>query len=264
MTSIVSSFPSGHVAFFPEDETSGVPIELLPVELIIRILRVLGRLGDYSSIESFASVSRKARLISLESTIWRDITSRLYVFPQIRRGQSFPEIVRSKYDNDYRQATIEHPRLRFDGVYIAVCHYIRPGQSENAWVNVSHLVTYHRYLRFLPEGTVLSLLANDDNPSDIVRSLKPSYRRPGFFIGSWSLSGPTVLVRDLVDPRGLVVNYGFTMDLNLKSKPLGRWNKLEMIQYGTIRLETGETDFLPLRHERPFWFSRVRMYDREA
>ena len=71
LTSIVSTFPSGPIAFFPEDEASSVPLELLPVELIIHILRILGRVCDYSSIESFASVSRKARLISLESAIWR-------------------------------------------------------------------------------------------------------------------------------------------------------------------------------------------------
>ena len=57
----------------------------------------------------------------------------------------------------------EQPRLRMDGVYIAVCHYMcvclllmlliaylplisRPGLSENYWVHTSHLVTYHRYL----------------------------------------------------------------------------------------------------------------------
>ena len=60
-----------------------------------------------------------------------------------------------KYQGDLRRVYIEHPRVRLDGVYIAVCHYVcvhvlmyllsynvdtgscsRPGFSESAWVNV--------------------------------------------------------------------------------------------------------------------------------
>ncbi len=57
---------------------------------------------------------------------------------------------------DYRRLYIEHPRVRYDGVYIAVCHYMyvpwyqhyvsadkkhrimyrRNGVGENVWVNV--------------------------------------------------------------------------------------------------------------------------------
>ena len=54
---------------------------------------------------------------------------------------------------------------------------VRAGYSENAWVNVTHLITYHRYLRFMPNGTVLSLLANEDqSPQDVVHCLKPGLR----------------------------------------------------------------------------------------
>ena len=54
---------------------------------------------------------------------------------------------------------------------------VRSGYSENAWVNVTHLITYHRYLRFLPNGVVLSLLANEDqSPQDVVHYLKPGLK----------------------------------------------------------------------------------------
>jgi F-box protein 9 len=100
--------------------------------------------------------------------------------------------------------------------------------------------------------------------------------------------GTAVVIRDLMDPSGLLTKYGFEMVLTLKSKPLGRfvasssltltvsltreatmrlqclqpfsWNKLELREYNTVRMDTGEGDPLPLRHERPFWFSRVRSY----
>ena len=54
---------------------------------------------------------------------------------------------------------------------------VRAGHNENAWVNITHLITYHRYLRFMPNGVVLSLLANEDqSPHDVVRNLKPGLK----------------------------------------------------------------------------------------
>jgi F-box protein 9 len=50
------------------------------------------------------------------------------------------------------------------------------------------------------------------------------------------------------------------MSLNLHSRPLGRWNKLTMETYESVNLETGDTGAVVLKHERPFWFSKVRSY----
>jgi len=184
----------------------------------------------------------------------------LYRPPQIPENSFIAETVDTTYGKDYRNAFIYHPRVRFDGVYIAVCHYMRPGLSENAWVNVSHLVTYHRYLRFFQDGSVLSLLANDENPSQVVHQLKGSFIRSGLYTGTWHVSGSRVIVRDLVDLSRTVTKYSFEMSLILRSKPLGRWNKLEMTQYRTKRIDTGDSESLPLKNQRPFWFSKVRSY----
>jgi hypothetical protein len=167
---------------------------------------------------------------------YRDIANRLYISPQIPQDQFFSEVVRSTYRNDYRRAIIEHPRLRFDGVYIAVCHcmcglmsshvksymleltfvcktclllplhnthcYPNKFFLQTSWskrkclgeckpldnipsLSVSRMSSHPtsgsstlKDRRFYPDGTVLSLLANDDNPSEIVGLLRPSYRRP--------------------------------------------------------------------------------------
>ncbi|PWY68653.1 hypothetical protein BO70DRAFT_366026 [Aspergillus heteromorphus CBS 117.55] len=55
------------------------------------------------------------------------------------------------------------PRIRFTGIYISTVNYTRPGASS-AYQNVSwnspiHIVTYYRYLRFYPDGTVIYLLS---------------------------------------------------------------------------------------------------------
>jgi F-box protein 9 len=62
------------------------------------------------------------------------------------------ESILDQYESDWRRMYVEQPRVRLDGVYIAVCHYMyvcdtsfldakltfssRTGLSENPWVKV--------------------------------------------------------------------------------------------------------------------------------
>jgi len=255
LADVVSEIPND-IEFSPENEKLDIPIRKLPDEVVALVLRTL----DHTSIERFATVSRKARLLSLDSSIWRYLTRRIYVAPQIPENLSYEEMA-LQYIPDYRRLYIERPRLRLDGVYIAVCHYIRPGLSENAWVQTSHLITYHRYLRFFPDGQVISLLANEGvEPQTVIPNLKPALRMKGLFIGTWRLHGATVLVTDLADPSGGTTRYTFQMTLTLRSRPMGRWNKLEFVEYESVDCVSGEVMPLVLKHERPFWFSKVRSY----
>lgn len=264
LAQVLKNFPE-NLVFQPEDEKEGLPINLIPDELVLQILRIL----DYTTIERFAAVSRKARMLSLDSAIWRDFVHLAYKPPQIADNESITNIM-ELYSSDYRRAYIEHPRLRMDGVYIAVCHYMRMGSSENAWVNVTHLITYHRYLRFFPNGQVLSLLANEEwQPQTVIPMLKPSLRMKGFYIGNWSLSGSTVYITNLVEKHLSHAHattepqrnrYFFQMTLALRSRPLGRWNKLDFIGYDSVNVEDGEAVPLPLRNERSFWFSKVKSW----
>jgi F-box protein 9 len=66
LASLLDKFPQ-ELIFEPEDEKSGVPISSLPDEILVLILRSL----DPTGIERFAAVSRKARVVSLDSGIWR-------------------------------------------------------------------------------------------------------------------------------------------------------------------------------------------------
>ena len=135
LSKILESFPEV-LAFEPEDDQEGVPINMIPEELLLSILRNL----DTITLERFATVSRKARVLSLDPSIWRygyplsqdtNMTlsdDRYFVYlaykpPQIPEAVTVETIV-DGYDSNYRQTYIEHPRLRLDGVYIAVCHYV--------------------------------------------------------------------------------------------------------------------------------------------
>ncbi|KAH9942007.1 hypothetical protein B0H21DRAFT_878056 [Amylocystis lapponica] len=249
----VVHWPRG-LTFEPEDEQAKTPLQVLPDELLVLVLRNL----DASAVERFATVNRKARVVSLDATIWRyaarsGFVRAVYKPPQIADDEDVGMLLRA-YMEDHRRLYIEHPRVRLDGVYIAVCHYIRAGLGESAWMNVSHLITYHRYLRFYPNGQVLSLLANEElPPQQVISVLKPTLRMKGLFIGSWQLDGTMVRITDLLDPSGGALRYTFQMMLELRSRPLGRWNRLDFRAYDS-------TTPLALKHERSFWFSRVRSY----
>lgn len=63
------------------------------------------------------------------------------------------------------------PRIRFTGIYISTVNYTRAG-AASAYSNVSwnspiHIVTYYRYLRFYPDGTVIYILTTVE-PMEVV------------------------------------------------------------------------------------------------
>ena len=66
LASLLESFPQDLV-FEPEDEKTKVQLNILPDEMLVLILRYL----DPTGIERFAAVNRKARVVSLDSAIWR-------------------------------------------------------------------------------------------------------------------------------------------------------------------------------------------------
>ncbi|KAH9852654.1 hypothetical protein C2E23DRAFT_824705 [Lenzites betulinus] len=255
LASLISSWPA-ELSFEAEDPQEGVPISLLPDELLVLVMRLL----DHTAIERFAQVNRKARVLALDGTIWRPMVQSVLKPPQITSEEELVKL-ELKYMSDYRRIYIEHPRVRYDGVYIAVCHYIRNGIGENAWVNYSHLITYYRYLRFFPDGQVLSLLANEElNPQHVIPLLTPALRMKGFMIGTWYLDGTEVHVEELLEPGATDRRYSFQMLLELHSRPLGRWNRLSFREYDSVHIGSGEATPLALKNERPFWFSKVRSY----
>jgi len=134
---IIQAFPVD-LRFEPENENEPVLLNTLPEELLVLILSKL----DHASIERFATLSRKARLVTLDSGLWRYIVHffrfgfshsqishrrvlvlATYKPPQISEHDGMLSIL-ERYKFDYRRFYLEQPRLRLDGVYIATCHYV--------------------------------------------------------------------------------------------------------------------------------------------
>lgn len=63
---LVADWPS-NLTFEPEEETEPIFIRVLPDELLVHILQFL----DVTALERFASINKKARILSLDSSIWR-------------------------------------------------------------------------------------------------------------------------------------------------------------------------------------------------
>ena len=66
LAKLISTFPHD-LSFEPLIENEDVPLRVLPDEVLVLVLKRL----DPLSIERFALLSRKARILSLDSTIWR-------------------------------------------------------------------------------------------------------------------------------------------------------------------------------------------------
>ncbi len=79
-------------------------------------------------------------------------------------------------------------------------------------------------------------------------------------IGTWHLDGTEVHIEDLFDQGAPDSRYSFQMILELRSRPLGRWNRFDFRAYDSVSIGSGEATPLALKNERSFWFSKVRSY----
>ncbi|KAI3486276.1 hypothetical protein L1887_50169 [Cichorium endivia] len=222
--------------------------------------------ADWQSLEMLGRTCWKMRLLTKAPSLWREIVRETYYPPILDAAASLASLY-ERHHSDWRTVFINQPRVRFNGCYIAACHYARPGMSEDAWIRVIHVVEFYRSIRFLPDGTALSLLTTDA-PSETVRKLEPGLKAKGFSKGRWELfeqgleddedegrpRGPKVVVEDLRDKS--MQKYAFRMVFGLRSTTRGRWNKLDLLEYHSVNLTNGEVLPLPQKHSRPFHFSR--------
>jgi len=150
-----ASVPPQEAEFKPEEEDKPFPLALLPPELLEPIFNNL----DVRALERFGTTCWHARLLSSRADIWKRRVQTLCRWPMVQEGISANELV-ERHDGEWRTTFIEEERVRMDGCYISVCHYVRPGSGDE-WVAVTHMITYHRFLRFYPDGSVISYLTTD-------------------------------------------------------------------------------------------------------
>lgn len=192
-----------------------------------------------------------------------------------------------EYSSSWMKMFRHRPRIRFNGCYISTINYIRSGQaamSQVTWGSPVHIVTYYRYLRFFRDGTVISLLTTSE-PGDVVhhmtKDLLKAHRKgeaahlPSVVMqyglrGRWRLSSvldhPDAELKEsegelLIETEGVGEKYTYRMEMTLRSAGKGpRNNKLAWKGFYSYNKLTDDWSEFGLRHDKPFFFSRVKSY----
>ncbi|KAI8093059.1 uncharacterized protein BX664DRAFT_328823 [Halteromyces radiatus] len=254
----------GELTYNPLKKTKPIWIIKLPGEIIVHILchLILQSLG---SIAQFGLVCKPFFLLSRSPTLWRFASEHLFKqsymsFEQSRQTQL--SLV-DQYQGNWMRMLKERPRIRYDGVYISTCQYVRPGVSETAWTRPVHLVTYYRYLRFFPDGRVMNFISNDA-PVQVVKLLVPSFSKRQLFRGRFEWDGERkVIIHMKEDGRP---NEQFIMNLNIKHPYQEKRRKrgvYKLTWESYVSHKVDDDSFINpynLKLMKPFIFSAVTSY----
>ncbi|KAF2870966.1 hypothetical protein BDV95DRAFT_494482 [Massariosphaeria phaeospora] len=292
------------------------PIASIPEELLAEILVHLA-IKDIASFVRLAQVCKRlAYLVATEECVWKRIAlgsevgfeAMHYLFACQIDGKPLGDDGEGGYilgsDSDiededpipspavltsrlvpsayptYCSLFRRRPRIRFNGCYISTVNYTRPGAvTSMTWNTPIHIVTYFRYLRFLRDGTCISLLTTSE-PADVVPYLYrehmhkshgnlPSAPMKDALLGRWRLSGPEMPdTADgekegtlVVETAGATPKYLYKLVLGLGSAGRGaRNNKLSWQGFRSYNRLTDDWGEFGLRNYKPFYWSRVKSY----
>ncbi|KAF4160753.1 hypothetical protein CNMCM6069_007538 [Aspergillus lentulus] len=168
------------------------PIANIPSEVLLVILRHVALMDPASFCRMALVCKRLAYHFAHEQHIWKRLCqgsefgfrSMHYSFacdihgnPEYTMGQRYTPFPFSvpvqipKPLSSWSQVFQMFPRIRFTGVYLSTVNYTRPGAASSyhniSWDSPIHIVTYYRYLRFYPDGSVISILTTAE-PLDVV------------------------------------------------------------------------------------------------
>lgn len=313
----------------PEDEKQPEgPCYLLeaPSEIIIDILEHLA-IENTQDFVHFAASCRRIHDLAQTDRIWQQLSMLSYpeqvVSEEYRQwilcgdqdeeeseanelsrhlamvSLSDPEqhICDTLYDSSWRYMYLTRPRLRYDGVYIAKCSYIRPGLASNmteAWNTPMILVEYYRYLRFFPGGKCF-VMQKTTPPEEVVYSFGQDVpktrrtRRQGNpeDTGAWAtfkltpdsetgasnhsavvlveIPGPNIVKYRLKLGSPAVRKADFNNGVGLE-RCGAQWRKLKWQRLSCTRLVDDDDDALEeltlsTKNEKSFFFSRVAFRD---
>jgi F-box protein 9 len=216
----------------PEDPQKQCFLAALPDELLLHIILQLS-LSSLSSLSRTAQVCKKLLLLTTaEASLYKTLCKHYF-----EPFSGVSERLLGDFGGDWRRMLIERPRLRFDGCYIATCHYLRPGVNDFSWNTPIHMVTYFRFLRLYPDGRVISCLTTVE-PREVVHSLSWSgiWGLKGVSEGRWRMTETGEMNVEVRGPRG----YVFVMELMVKSTVRGKHNKLAWMGFHSINQEDRE------------------------
>jgi F-box protein 9 len=212
----------------PEDPEKPCYLSSIPDELLLNILLHLS-LSSLSSLSRLSLVCKKLLTLSQgENSLYKALCFHYF------RAFDSPATLLARipdYNNEWRRMLIERPRLRFDGCYIATCHYLRPGVNDLSWNTPIHMVTYFRFVRFYPDGTCITVLTTVE-PREVVHSVSwiGIAGLKGVSEGIWRMTESGAVSVEVTGPRG----YTFIKDLQVRSNMDGINSRLRVRREGSI------------------------------
>jgi F-box protein 9 len=287
----------------------------VPSEILLHILHELAR-TDVSTYVRLSQVCKHlSYVVATEDSIWRSVSKHAFsrqvwdwrvtvtghpIISSIldpedpdfceEEEDELPRVAPNdedelpRYNNSWREMFHLRPRLRYNGIYISTCNYHRSGGHSGAslsWNTPVHIVTYYRYLRFYPDGSLLSLLTTSE-PAEVVYGLsKPSLTPAhlgGLGAGAMLEWAPHVARgRWRVDADGRVdveteapnlPRYLFRMQLRIKNVRATRNSvrgavKLQWEGFWSWNKLTDDLAVFEGRNDKPFFFSRVGAVEKE-
>ncbi|KAI7896758.1 uncharacterized protein EV154DRAFT_584922, partial [Mucor mucedo] len=255
LAELISSFANDpELSYIPQLDYKPVSVAKLPNEVMLHIVRHL-ILNSISTLPYFALTCKKFFLYSRDPSVWQYACFRVFKTPGMTLEQSRQYQCNQvlQYDGHWMRMFIDRPRIRYDGVYISTCHYIRPGASDTAWNKPIHFVTYYRYIRFFPDGTVLKHLTTDE-PIHVVKWLVPGFHKKQCFHGKFLLENNDHIMIVMKDPS--LKGETFNLSLKIKTTHRGRHNKLVWDEYTSTSSIPGRMDHqYDLKLFKSFFFS---------
>ncbi|CAA19361.2 F-box protein Pof7 [Schizosaccharomyces pombe] len=266
----VSSVPSPTLTENESVNESVVPnILKLPDEVLLVILENCIRdLHDLRYLSSIALTCKHFAKALRADSLYRSFC---YCSCEQKEWQqsikSIEEELVEKYQQSWKTLFLKKPRSRFDGCYISVCRYFRPGTSDTSWNQPIHLITYYRYLRLYPNSTCI-VYQSSNEPNDVVRNFSvqntslfsPMSSSPMFSNGNVALTGSWSMT-----PSGeMLIVYPASQTYTYVQKLQVRGIRLKWISFYSIHNYTSFTNEMPLTHNRDYVFSRVYSYTADS
>lgn len=184
---------------------------------------------------------------------------------------------------------ITKERVHFNGCYISKTSYLRYGENsfQDEFYRPLQVIMYYRYMRFLPDGSVL-MMTNSDEPQVGVNKLKNLQNIRTYVLrGEWRLHGNIIIItcsnnhhtnlksfqprrRDgIISMESSPISTKYYIEMTIRGIPKKkccqlRWNKYSLTQKRANGNESTTEFDLTTTKFPPLWFSKVKSYHIEA
>ncbi|KAH3680535.1 hypothetical protein WICMUC_000266 [Wickerhamomyces mucosus] len=236
-------------------------LEILSDDILVEIISILILKDPFAHI-SLSHTCKKLSQLSFNSSAYKQLCKIIY--PKQVYSESALELnditknqdrMVKNWDFNWELMLNDRPFIKYHGLYISKVTYISEGARESSFYAPVKLVTYFRYLRFYPDGTVFKLTTTDE-PNQIVpqfsRENQPHLKNSFISRFQLEMDGQILIKRESED-------YNFLEELEIVSLGYRKFHRLNWISSSYIN-EDGEKGYFTLKKEKPFNFSGVKAY----